>query len=105
MPRRKPAPCRCALRLGPVTRTTRAALVTIYSQLPGPKVVVAIGSCPATGNVFAGSPMIDGPLDRIIPVDVYVPGCPPRPHSIIAGVARAIDLLAGRRSAVVEGGR
>jgi Ni,Fe-hydrogenase III small subunit len=90
---------------GPVTRTTRAALVTIYSQLPGPKVVVAIGSCPATGNVFAGSPVIDGPLDRIIPVDVYVPGCPPRPHSIIAGVARAIDLLAGRRSAVVEGGR
>jgi membrane-bound hydrogenase subunit mbhJ len=81
---------------GPVTRATRAALETIHAQLPDPKVVVAIGSCPATGNVFAGSPLIEGPLDRIIPVDVYIPGCPPRPHAIIEGIGRAIDLLALR---------
>lgn len=79
---------------GPVTRNTREALRLIYSQMPEPKVVVAIGSCPATCNVFAGSPVIDGPVDRIIPVDIYVPGCPPRPHAIIEGVARAIDKLA-----------
>jgi Ni,Fe-hydrogenase III small subunit len=84
---------------GPVTRATRPALEIVYRQLPDPKVVVAIGSCPATGNVFAGSPVIDGPLDRIVPVDVYVPGCPPRPHAIIEGIARAIDLLASRRTA------
>jgi Ni,Fe-hydrogenase III small subunit len=84
---------------GPVTRATRPALEIVYGQLPDPKVVVAIGSCPATGNVFAGSPVIDGPLDRIVPVDVYVPGCPPRPHAIIEGIARAIDLLATRRAA------
>jgi len=79
---------------GPVTRGTRPALETIYAQIPSPKAVVAIGSCPATCNVFAGSPVVEGPLDRIIPVDVYVPGCPPRPHMIIDGIARAIDRLA-----------
>jgi len=78
---------------GPVTRTTREALETVYGQLPKPKAVVAIGSCPATCNVFAGSPVIEGPLARIIPVDVYVPGCPPRPHAIIAGIAQAIGKL------------
>jgi membrane-bound hydrogenase subunit mbhJ len=83
---------------GPVTRATRAALETVYAQLPDPKVVVALGSCPATGNVFAGSPVVEGPLDRIVPVDVYVPGCPPRPHAIIEGIGRAIELLASRRA-------
>jgi len=82
---------------GPVTRATRPALEVVHGQLPEPKVVVAIGSCPATGNVFAGSPMIEGPLHRIVPVDVYVPGCPPRPHAIIDGIARAIEVLATRR--------
>ena len=89
---------------GPVTRTTRRALEIVYSQVPDPKVVVAIGSCPATGNVFAGSPVVEGPLDLIIPVDVYVPGCPPRPHSIIEGISRAIDRLVERR-ALAEVGR
>jgi Ni,Fe-hydrogenase III small subunit len=80
---------------GPVTRTTRAAVETIYAQVPDPKVVVALGSCPASCNVFAGSPTVEGPLDRIIPVDVYVPGCPPRPDAIVAGIADAITILAG----------
>jgi membrane-bound hydrogenase subunit mbhJ len=79
---------------GPVTRATRPALEAIWGQLPAPRVVVAIGSCAATCNVFAGSPVVEGPLDRIIPVDVYVPGCPPRPHAIIAGIAQAVDRLA-----------
>jgi Ni,Fe-hydrogenase III small subunit len=90
---------------GPVTRATRAALEVVHSQLPEPKVVVALGSCPATGNVFAGSPMIDGPLDRIIPVDVYVPGCPPRPHTILEGIGRAIELIGERRAAKAGGAR
>jgi len=90
---------------GPVTRTTREALVTIYGQIPDPKVVVAIGSCPATCNVFAGSPVIDGPVDKIIPVDIYIPGCPPRPHAIIEGISRAIEKLAVRKTESVAGGR
>jgi membrane-bound hydrogenase subunit mbhJ len=62
--------------------------------LPDPKVVVAIGNCPATGNVFWGSPRIEGPLEEIIPVDIYVPGCPPRPFAMIEGIAAAIHKLA-----------
>ena len=81
---------------GPITRGTRAALEAIHAQMPEPKTVVAIGSCPASCDVFAGSPAIEGPLDRIVPVDVYIPGCPPRPHDIISGVARAVTILAGK---------
>jgi Ni,Fe-hydrogenase III small subunit len=80
---------------GPVTRTTLEALETVYAQIPNPKVVVALGSCPASCNVFAGSPTIVGPLNRVLPVDVYVPGCPPRPDAIIAGIAEAAAILAG----------
>ncbi|HTX70168.1 MAG TPA: NADH-quinone oxidoreductase subunit NuoB [Thermoleophilia bacterium] len=79
---------------GPVTRTTRPALETVFAQVPDPKVVVALGSCPASCNVFAGSPTVEGPLDRVIPVDVYVPGCPPSPDAIFAGIAQAIAILA-----------
>lgn len=82
---------------GPVTRTTRQALETIYAQIPDPKAVVAIGSCPASCNVFDGSPVVDGPVDRIIPVDVFVPGCPARPHAIMQGVAQAIEILTARK--------
>lgn len=79
---------------GPVTRTTVAALQTVYAQMPHPKAVVAIGSCPASGNVFAGSPTIVGPVNAIIPVDVFVPGCSPSPDAIIAGIAHAVELFA-----------
>ncbi len=79
---------------GPVTRGTRTALEAIYAQMPDPKAVVAIGSCPASCDVFAGSPAIAGPLDQVLPVTVYIPGCPPRPHDIINGVARAVTILA-----------
>lgn len=87
---------------GPVTRNTQVALEAIYAQMPEPKVVVAIGSCPATGNVFAGSPVIAGPLDRIVPVDVYVPGCPPRPDAIIEGITQAVAILAQKRNGDVS---
>jgi len=58
--------------------------------------VVAIGSCPASTNVFIDSRTLDGPLNRHIPVDVFVPGCPPRPDAIIQGVAKAAAILAER---------
>ena len=81
---------------GPVTHNTVNAIQTVYGQVPGPKAVVAIGSCPASTNAFIGSPSVDGPLDRHIPVDVFVAGCPPRPDAIIAGIARAAGILACR---------
>lgn len=81
---------------GPVTRNTVQAVKTVYGQVCHPKAVVAIGSCPASTNAFAGSPAVDGPLDRHLPVDVFVPGCPPRPDAIIEGIARAARILAER---------
>jgi membrane-bound hydrogenase subunit mbhJ len=81
---------------GPVTQKAVRAVKTVYDQVLGPKAVVAIGSCPATTNVFIDSRTLDGPLDRHLPVDVFVPGCPPRPDAIIQGVAKAAEILAER---------
>ena len=81
---------------GPVTRNAVNAIKTVYGQVCGPKAVVAIGSCPATTNVFIDSRTLDGPLDKHLPVDVFVPGCPPRPDAIIQGVAKAAEILAER---------
>ena len=58
--------------------------------------MIAIGSCPATTNVFIDSRTLAGPLNKHIPVDVFVPGCPPRPDAIIQGVAKAAEILAAR---------
>jgi membrane-bound hydrogenase subunit mbhJ len=81
---------------GPVTRNAVGAIETVYGQVLNPKAVVAIGSCPATTNVFIDSRTIDGPLDNHLPVDVFVPGCPPRPDAIIQGIVRAATMLAER---------
>ena len=84
---------------GIVTTRSRQALLDIYHQMPGPKAVVALGSCPASTNVFRGSPSACGLLEEIIDVDVWVPGCPPRPQLILQGIARAAELLAEGRTA------
>lgn len=81
---------------GPVTHTSAPAVRKVYAQVYGPKAVVAIGSCPASTNVFIDSRVLVGPLAKHIPVDVFVPGCPPRPDAIIQGIATAANLLAER---------
>ncbi len=81
---------------GPLTLRTRDAARDIYEQMPAPKAVVALGSCPATGNVFAGSPSVLDGVGDVIPVDIYVPGCPPRPQAIIEGIRQAAALLGTR---------
>ena len=88
---------------GPMTLRTVDAAKDIYAQMPKPKAVVAIGSCPATGNVFAGSPTVLGSVEPSIPVDVYVPGCPPRPQAIIEGIRQAAQLLAEGKTAKKQG--
>ena len=79
---------------GPLTLRSVEAVRSIYAQIPEPKAVVAVGSCPATGNVFAGSPTVEDGVLHVIPVDVFVPGCPPRPQAILAGVLEAARMLA-----------
>lgn len=81
---------------GPVTHTSVSAVRKVYSQVCGPKAVVAIGSCPASTNVFIDSRVLEGPLNKHIPVDVFVPGCPPRPDAIIQGIAMAASIVAER---------
>jgi membrane-bound hydrogenase subunit mbhJ len=83
---------------GPVTRNAVEAIKTVYGQVYGPKAVVALGSCPASTNVFIDSRVLEGPLNRHIPVDVFVPGCPPRPDAILQGIAKAAEILAERSS-------
>lgn len=78
---------------GPVTRQARDRLVRIYAQMPDPKFVVAVGTCAISGGVFAGCYNIVGPIDQIIPVDVYIPGCPPRPPAIIDGITKLLHTL------------
>jgi len=80
---------------GPITRQSKKRVIRIYEQTPDPKVVVAIGNCPISNCVFGGCYNVVGPLDKMIPVDVYVPGCPPRPQSIIDGIMKAIERLGG----------
>lgn len=74
---------------GPVVKQMVSRVKRIYEQIPDPKLVMAVGNCGTEGGVFYESYSLAGPIDQIIPVDVYVPGCPPRPEAIIHGVVMA----------------
>lgn len=78
---------------GPVTRQARERLVRVYEQMPEPRFVVAIGSCALSGGAFQGAYNIMGGVDQVIPVDAYIPGCPPRPEAIIDGVVKLLQSL------------
>ena len=74
---------------GPVVKQMVPRVKRIYEQTPDPKLVMVVGNCGTEGGVFYESYSLAGPIDQIIPVDVYVPGCPPRPEAIIHGVVMA----------------
>ncbi len=78
---------------GTMTEKIRHQVMRVYEQVPDPKLVMVIGGCGATKGVFQDSYAMAGPIDTFIPVDVYVPGCPPRPDAIIYGVAKAWEKL------------
>ncbi len=71
---------------GPVTHKMADRVKRVYEQTPEPKAVIVVGTCGTSGGVFYDSYNLLGPVDEIIPVDVYVPGCPARPEAIINGV-------------------
>ncbi len=64
---------------GPVTKNMKAALLSTYEAMPAPKVVIAVGNCTISGGVFSGSPEIADGLESLLPVDLFIPGCPPHP--------------------------
>jgi ech hydrogenase subunit C len=74
---------------GTVNPRNRKVLINLYRQIPAPRIVVALGSCALSGGIFREAYNVIGGVDRVIPVDIYVPGCPPRPESIIDGVLLA----------------
>jgi Ni,Fe-hydrogenase III small subunit len=78
---------------GPVTRNMELALLKTYNATPEPKLVAAMGSCACNGGIFGNTYASGGGVDRFIPVDVYIPGCPPRPQAVIFGIMVAIDKL------------
>jgi ech hydrogenase subunit C len=88
---------------GSVNEQNREVVRNLYEQIPNPKVVVAVGICACSGGVFRECYNVAGGIDKIIPVDVYVPGCAARPESIIDGIVIALGILEGKRNAPQSG--
>ncbi len=78
---------------GPVTRQIKDRIVRIYEQTPDPKFVIAVGACAMAGCVYRGAYNVMGGLDQVIPVDMYIPGCPARPDAIVDGVVKLLGKL------------
>jgi Ni,Fe-hydrogenase III small subunit len=71
---------------GPVTKNMREALLRTYNATPDPKWVVAVGACARDGGIFAGSYAVAGGVKDVVPVDLHIPGCPPSPRALLAGL-------------------
>ena len=83
---------------GSANRRNARVLKNLYEQMPEPKAVIAIGSCACSGGVFNECPNILGGVDKVIPVDVYIPGCAVKPEAIIDGVVLALGKLAEKKT-------
>lgn len=88
---------------GAVTKKAAERLKRLYEQMPRPKYVIAVGACAIDGGVFSKSYSVVAGADRVVPVDVYVPGCPPRPEAILDGVVQLVQKL--RSGGVSEGSK
>ena len=87
---------------GPVTRNMEIALKQAYDAMPAPKLVVAVGACGIGGGIFGKSYASCGGVDEVISVDVYIPGCPPRPEALLHGILLAIGRLPEKMGAADE---
>jgi Ni,Fe-hydrogenase III small subunit len=76
---------------GPVTRNMREALARTYHATPDPKWVVAVGDCALDGGLFSGSYAVIGGVSAVVPVDLHIPGCPPRPVQLLKGLLSLLE--------------
>ena len=90
LPRSSPRQCDMLIVNGPVSYKLAKKLIVLYEQMPEPKYVLAMGTCATSGGPFPGYAVLQG-VDEIIPVDVYVPGCPPRPEALMQGFMKLHD--------------
>lgn len=81
---------------GPVTRNMELALLKTYRAMPEPRVVVAVGACGISGGIFGANYASLGGVDKVLPIDVYIPGCPPRPQALLHGILLAVGRLGDR---------
>jgi Ni,Fe-hydrogenase III small subunit len=81
---------------GPVTRNMKVALERTYAATPGPKWVVAVGDCGCGCGVFEGSYAVVGAVDKVIPVDLHIAGCPPRPIDLLRGLIALVEVATGK---------
>jgi len=82
---------------GVVTRNLEQALIMSYEAMQAPKIVMAVGACAISGGIFGETYAIAGPLDKLLPVDIAVPGCPPRPSAMLLALAAAADFYATQK--------
>lgn len=87
---------------GPAMRSTATAVLRAYEAMPSPKKVIAIGSCACGGGLWYDAYPVLGAIDKLIPVDLYIPGCPPRPEAIIYGIAVLLGIKAKKVKELVS---
>jgi NADH-quinone oxidoreductase subunit B len=96
--REDPAHADLLIISGAVTRKMAEEVRAVYDKMPSPRFVMAVGACACSGGLFQeqlGSPVVPG-VNEIVPVDVFVPGCPPRPEAIMNGLVNLQDKIMGR---------
>ena len=81
---------------GPVTRNMELALQKTYDAMPAPRLVVAVGACGCSGGIFGQNYASLSGVDQVLPVDVYIPGCPPNPHALLHGILVAVGRMQQR---------